>query len=87
MSEKKDPTFKLTTKAKEFVPKERKSVDKAEEGQKPASVALNPAAKEFVPKLASPKLVPGEAPAYPVPAVSEGTRHFPRSRAQVWYGR
>ncbi len=47
MSEKKDiAAFKLTTAAKEFVPK-RKSVDK------PAAAPLNPSAKEFVPKSAA----------------------------------
>ena len=75
MTEKKDPTFKLATTAKEFVPKERKSIDKPEQttgtekmapttetAQKGAATALNPSAKEFVPKLASPSMMPALSP-------------------------
>jgi len=63
------------------VPKERKSVDKAEPapaGEKLVqSAALNPSAKEFVPKMASPESYPVVppvvcfVPAYYPPA--EGT--------------
>ena len=77
MTEKKDPSFKLVTTAKEFVPKEKKSIDKepASTGQKTAPAtttaqagSLNPAAKEFVPKMSSPEMYPAVPPVVFVPA-------------------
>ncbi len=85
MTEKKDTTTpttqsKLAPTAKEFIPKEKKSIDKPETREaRSGSLSLNPAAKEFVPKMASPAMGPAPAPVvfvpayYPEGALAEGT--------------
>eukprot|EP01022_Parablepharisma_sp_SALTPOND_P012045 TRINITY_DN1538_c0_g1_i1.p3 TRINITY_DN1538_c0_g1~~TRINITY_DN1538_c0_g1_i1.p3 ORF type:complete len:588 (-),score=81.04 TRINITY_DN1538_c0_g1_i1:256-2019(-) len=82
MSEKKDTPAKLQPTAKEFVPKEKKSVN--EPGTvtreiRSGSVSLNPAAREFVPKI-SPTIAPVPAPSLlvPPPLPEEGSLVVPR---------
>ena len=77
MTEKKDTApVKLTPTAKEFIPKDKKLLNKAEtrEGRS-GSVSLNPAAKEFVPKP-SPVMAPAPIAVLAIPPemnLSEGS--------------